>query len=179
MGTNDHERLSYRALADRLAISPDAARMKAKRQGWCIVPGNHPNAPVMVEVPLNALAERVPREQQDHKALRTSQSERPNNDERLLTALSEAVALLGPAQEQIERLHAQLVEAKDAHHRDAVELAAAEMREMGTKAELERALADCKTLRREHAEAIGSLTVLKRHLAYHRSRSLWQKIIGK
>ena len=35
------------------------------------------------------------------------------------------------------------IEAKEAHKRDAAELAAAEMPEMGTKAELERALSCC------------------------------------
>lgn len=104
MDANDHERLSYRALAERLAISPDAARMKAKRKAWRIIPGNHPNDPVMVEVPLTALSERVPREQRNRTATRTSPPERPNNDGRILAALSEAVSLLGPAQEQIERL---------------------------------------------------------------------------
>ena len=67
--------------------------------------------------------------------------------DRLLASLSEAVALLRPAQEQIERLHAQLIQAKEFQQRDAMELAAAEMREMGTKAELERALADLAALK--------------------------------
>lgn len=65
----------------------------------------------------------------------------------LLTSLAEAVALLRPAQEQIERLNAQLIQSKESHHRDAVELAAAEMREMGIKAELERALSDLAALK--------------------------------
>ncbi len=163
MGTNDHERLSYRALADRLAISSDAARMKAKRRGWTIIPGNHPNAPVMVEVPSTELAGRVPREQPERKAPRTTIPERPNDGGRILAALSEAVSLLRPAQEQIERLHAQLVEAKDAHHRDAVELAAAETREMGTKADLERAIDHIQLLRRRLAAA---------------NRPLWRKAFG-
>lgn len=30
--SDDYERLSYRDLAERLGISPDAARMKAKRK---------------------------------------------------------------------------------------------------------------------------------------------------
>lgn len=174
MNGNDHERLSYRALADRLAISPDAARMKAKRKAWRIVPGNHPNAPVLVEVPVTELAERVPREQAQRNAsrqVRTSNPEQSNNaDGRILDALSDAVALLGPAQAQIERLHAQLIEAKDAHQRDAVELAAAEMREMGTKAELERTLAEQDALRQQ-------VTDLRSHLA-HQRRPLWRRSLG-
>lgn len=174
MGGNDYEHLSYRDLADRLAISPDAARMKAKRKAWRIIPGNHPNAPVLVEVPLTELAERVPRGQARREAPRTPRTaspEQPNNaDGRILDALSDAVALLGPAHAQIERLHAQLIEAKDAHHRDAVELAAAEMREMGTKAELERALAEQNDLRQQ-------VTNLRSRLVHER-RPLWRRSLG-
>lgn len=61
---------------------------------------------------------------------------------KLLASLSEAVALLQPAQEEIERLHTQLIEAKEAHRKVALELVAVEMREAGSKAELNDALAD-------------------------------------
>ena len=51
----DTLQLTYRELADRLGASPDAARMKAKRAvnkgRWRIIPGNHPNDPVRVELP--------------------------------------------------------------------------------------------------------------------------------
>lgn len=43
----------------------------------------------------------------------------------------------------------ELVEAKEAHRRDAMELTASEMRELGTKAELERAMSDILVLQRE------------------------------
>jgi hypothetical protein len=55
----DVERLSYRELAERLSISPDAARMKAKRKVkaglWRLIPGNHPSDRVTVEIPANDL----------------------------------------------------------------------------------------------------------------------------
>lgn len=165
-------KLSYRDLADRLGISADAARMKAKRKAkagqWRIIPGNHPSDRVMVELPAADLAERVGGEQPERvgpeRSPRTPDPEHPNNDTRILAALSEAVALLRPAQEQIERLHAQLLEAKEAHHRDAMDLVATEAREMGTKAELERALAD--------------LAALQRQLAYER-RPLWKRLLTR
>jgi flagellar biosynthesis GTPase FlhF len=156
----DLAKLSYRDLAERLGISADAARMKAKRKVkaglWRIIPGNHPSDKVMVELPAADLAERVGGERSEQvtpeRSPRTSQPERANADnDRLLDALSEAVSLLRPAQEHIERLHQQLIEAKEAHHRDAVDLAAAEMREMGTKAELERALFGIAALKRQIA----------------------------
>ncbi len=218
---DDNERLSYRDLADRLGVSPDAARMKAKRKVkaglWRIIPGNHPSDRVLVELPSNDLNVRAGRVGTVHPAQKPAQTPEhtPNSiTERLLDELAAASArndhltdrlieakdVLGTAYDKLITLNQELVsarieliaakdevvaandkivEAKEAHQRDAVDLAAAEMREMGTKAELERALADCKTLRREHEQALGSLTVLKRNLAYHRNRSLWQKLIGR
>jgi DNA-binding Lrp family transcriptional regulator len=157
---SDLAKLSYRDLADRLGISADAARMKAKRKVkaglWRIIPGNHPSDKVMVELPATDLTERVGGERSERispeRLPRTNQPERANmGSDRLLDALSEAVSLLRPAQEHIERLHEQLIEAKEAHRLDAVDLTAAEMREMGTKAELERALFDIAALERQIA----------------------------
>jgi flagellar biosynthesis GTPase FlhF len=157
---SDLAKLSYRDLAERLGISADAARMKAKRKVkaglWRIIPGNHPSDKVMVELPAADLTERVGGERSERvipeRLPRTNQPERVNADsDRLLDALSEAVSLLRPAQEHIERLHQQLIEAKEAHQRDAIDLTAAEMREMGTKAELERALFDVAALKRQIA----------------------------
>jgi DNA-binding Lrp family transcriptional regulator len=183
---NDLEQLSYRDLAERLNISPDAARMKAKRKAkaglWRIIPGNHPSERVMIELPATDLREapkRVGGEQsrptEGERLPRTKGSERGN-------VLAEQLLVnLGEAQARIQQLTDQLVDAKDvlvsaydklnsnnrelaaaqvealtakqetlevkeAHRRDAMELTAAEMREMGTKAELERALADVAVL---------------------------------
>jgi hypothetical protein len=61
------ERLSYRELAKRFSISPDAARIKGKRRAktgeWRIIPGNHSSDRVLVEVPISDLTlspERTP-----------------------------------------------------------------------------------------------------------------------
>ena len=149
-------RLSYRELADRLGISADEARMKAKTKNkaglWRIIPGNHPSDQLLVELPASELVRCVGQEHlmqgSPEQSSRTTEPEQANvTTDRLRTSLSEAVALLRPAQEQIERLHAQLIQAKELHQRDAMELAAAEMREVGTKAELERALADLAALK--------------------------------
>lgn len=159
---DDFEKLTYRDLAARLGVSPDAARMKAKRRAkvgeWRIIPGNHPNDPVLVEVPLADLSGAPERdggeqggysggEQKSERRTRTIGGERAN------AALEIALASLADAQARVRELTDQLVEAKDAHRRDAIELAAADMREMGTKAELERALADIAELRSQVADA--------------------------
>jgi hypothetical protein len=101
---------------------------------------------------LNASEGNIQNELAPNVRLEPNQPERVNAArDRLLDALSEAVSLLRPAQEHIERLHQQPVEAEKAHRRDAVDLTAAEMREMGTKAELERALFNIACLERQIA----------------------------
>jgi hypothetical protein len=186
---SDLEQLSYRDLAERLAISPDAARMKAKRKAkaglWRIVPGNHPSERVLIELPatdLNGTPERVGGEQVQR--VEGERSPRTQDPERGNVLAEQLLARLGEAQDRIGQLTDQLVDAKDvlvsaydklnsnhrelaeaqvrvlaakqetleaqeAHRRDATELAAAEMREMGTKAELERALADLAGLKEQ------------------------------
>jgi hypothetical protein len=53
--------LTYKELAERLGISPDSARIKAKRRKWAVIPGNHPSEPVRVLVPVAVLeGERSP-----------------------------------------------------------------------------------------------------------------------
>jgi len=55
--------LTYRELAERLGLSPDSARIKAKRRKWQTIPGNHPSDPVRVLVPVEFLnRERKPGE---------------------------------------------------------------------------------------------------------------------
>jgi hypothetical protein len=49
--------LTYRELGERLGLSPDSARIKAKRRKWQMIPGNHPSEPVRVLVPIEFLSE--------------------------------------------------------------------------------------------------------------------------
>lgn len=169
---DNFERLSYRDLADRLGISPDAARMKAKRKVkaglWRIIPGNHPSERVLIEMPaadLNGSPERVGGEQRQRatgeRTPRTVEAEQGN-------ALAEQfLASLTEAQERIRQLTDQLLAGNEAHRRDAMELAAAEMREIGTKAELERALADVAVLKDQ-----------LRLLMERQRKPWWRKIFG-
>jgi len=158
-------KLSYRDLADRLGISADAARMKAKRKAkaglWRIIPGNHPSDKVMVELPAADLAERVGGERTERVG--PERSPRAADPEQGNGLAEHFLSQLAAAQERIQALTDQLIEAKAAHQRDAMDLAATEAREMGTKGELERALAD--------------LAALQRQLAHH-NRPLWRKALG-
>lgn len=53
--------LTYRELAERLCITVNSARIKARRRKWRITPGNHPLDPVRVEVPIELLSQVAPR----------------------------------------------------------------------------------------------------------------------
>jgi hypothetical protein len=153
MGDNTptKHRLTYRELAEHFGISADAARMKAKRRvkagRWAIIPGNHPSDTVRVELPVDDLRERVGRERTrrsppEHLP-RTQQPEQSFALVEQLIPMTERLLIdYREAQSRIRELTDQLMAAKEAHRRDAMELSAAEAREMGTKAELERALAD-------------------------------------
>ena len=173
---SDKERLSYRDLAQRLSISPDAARMKAKRKEkaglWRVIPGNHPSDPVIVELPSSDLGVQPSRRGTVRPEQGTEQrpEQAPNIADRLLDELTATRArnddltdkliaakdVLALAYDKLISLNQELVSArieligakdevisvKEAHQRDERELVAVEMREMGTKAELEQALKD-------------------------------------
>jgi len=187
--TSDTERFSYRELAERLGISPGAARMKAKRKikagVWRLIPANHPSDRVTVVIPANDLSVQASRGSTVRPAQKTEHlpeqvpngiverlldevaAARARNDN-LTDRLIEAKDVLGTAYNKLIALNQELVsarieliaakdeliagkgeaiEAKESHRRDAMELTAAEMREMGTEAELERALADLASFR--------------------------------
>ncbi len=157
--------LSYRELAKHFGIGIDGARMKAhravKKGRWRIRPGNHPQDAATVILPREDLANvrgRYPREQ---STAVQGLHDAPNNNEQLITSLQSSVMLIErlmvdnrDAQTEIQRLNKELLsaqvrimEGKDAHRRDEIDLAATSTREMGARAELERALADLAELR--------------------------------
>jgi hypothetical protein len=189
--SSDTELFSYRELAERLGISPDAARMKAKRRikagAWRLIPGNHPSDRVTVEIPVNDLGVQPsrgstvpPAQKGEHfpehhpnsiaeRLLDELAAARTRNED-LTDRLIEAKDVLGLAYDKLIGLNQELVSARieliaakdeliaskdevieveEAHKRDERELAAAEMREMGTKAELEQALVDVEVLKQE------------------------------
>jgi hypothetical protein len=194
----DLERLTYRELGARLGISSDAARMKARRKAkegaWRIVPGNHPNDRALVELPASELTERVggvhAKPVHPERVRGTKPTERVNDiTERLfdeLTAsrarndaltdkLIEAKDVLHTAYEKLVSTNRELVSARlelvaaqEEHGRVAAELAVAETREMGTKAELERAESDIVKLR-------AHLATLRDRLNRQRM-TWWQRI---
>jgi len=152
--------LTYKQLADRINVSVDAARMKAKREAkkgrWQIIAGNHPSDKVTVIIPesdLNAKPERVGTDAPERYGYTKGRTHKPEQDQKLFTLYTEA-------QQRIQELTDQLLEAQS----DRIELAASTMREMALAAEIE-------ALKAQLDRALEDI-------AYHR-RTWWQRLMGR
>lgn len=136
MGDDATERLTYRELAARLGIKPHAARMRASRQAargrWRIVPGNHPGAAVLVEIPADDLS------RDTHVRAGTSPPAREGNH---VGAHGEVMALvdaLAAARAQVDTLTNQLIQSMQGRMADREALAASEATARMLEAEIER-----------------------------------------
>ncbi|NML92043.1 hypothetical protein HHL26_23905 [Sphingobium sp. TB-6] len=166
--TEEVLQLGYRELADRLSISPDAARMKAKRAAksgrWRIIPGNHPSDRVLVEIPaadLNA-PERVGGEHPERVGKRTEGRTPDRTEADAITG--QMVAALQSAQDRIRELTDQLTEEKDRHRETAMGLVQAETVQANAALEIDR-------LQVTIAELQADLQAAR--------RSWWQRLTGR
>ena len=155
MTDSDTIRLTYAELAERLGIKVHAARMKAKRAAdrglWRIVPGNHPNDRVVVELPADALTTRAraeghsppeqPREREAGHA-----SERAENSDTARDAIAALNTALVAAQAQVTSLTYRLISEAESRRRDFGLLAATEAREMALEGEVARLSAEAQRL---------------------------------
>lgn len=159
------ERLTIADLAHRLGVSPAAARIQAKRAartGECrIIRGGRPSDPVLVEVvrprPAAAAAGGVQEVEPAQGEPAGTGGNSPSQPAPLSAAEMAGLAgrvltYLSEVQARNRELVDQLTEAKEAHRRDTMELIGAEMREMATKEDLERALDQIARMRRELAK---------------------------
>lgn len=139
----DTIQLTYRELAERLGISPDGARMRAKRAvqagRWRIIKGNHPSDPVRVEIPAADLQGPKPKANVRGR----SYGEGTSGEQR---GKHLGIALQA-AQERIEALTDQLSAEKDQHRATAVDLARAEAKVEAMMIELTRLEATADQLR--------------------------------
>lgn len=147
------ERLTYRALGKRLGLSPDAARMRAKRRLWRVEPGNDGRAVVLVEEA--ELAAEIARQgEQEAERSGERRAHVQANDITAVQALEGAVGALrdelAAARQDRDRLAAELLTAREAAARGEGETRA-----------LRDALADLAT-RLDRAEA-----------ALHEARKPW------
>ena len=184
--------LTYREAAERLGISVDGVRMRAKRQNWPTDRGNYPNAPVRVLVPEAEFA--VPRapERVSERA-----PERPGG--RLPRSPGERDRLVGALEAHVETLRAQLLEAAEERRRllaalDSARADAEQARSdrnllLGQVGEMAERLDRLHRARNEDADRMSGLNVeraqaewraaqLEEELAALRRR-WWRRIFGR
>jgi hypothetical protein len=147
MTDSDTIKLTYTQLAERLGIKPHAARMKAKRAAdrglWRIIPGNHPNDRVLVELPASALTTRARAEGHSKPAQMSERElghvhERADGNDTARDAVAALNTALIAAQIQITSLTYRLISEADARRREVGLLAATEAREMALEGEVFR-----------------------------------------
>ncbi len=161
---DDSISLTYRELAERLAISTDAARMKARRAlkkgRWRIIPGNHPNDPVRVELPLSDIG--------SPNATGGVRTSRPGGERKgrtvTRTDTDTLATALQAAQARITELTDQLTAEKDQHRTTAIELAKATTKADFLEAELAVLGAEADQLRDDLRAA---------------RRTWWQRMTGR
>ena len=143
MPDSDTIRLTYRQLGERLSIKPHAARMKASRAvakgRWQIIPGNHPNDSVLVELPATDAVPRALHVTPNTRTPARDTSHEPAHHPAQVEALAVAHARIA---ELTDRL---LVEI-EARQQDREAVAAGEAREMMLEAEIIRLGDDVSTL---------------------------------
>lgn len=191
------ERLSYRDLAERLGISPDAARMKATRKVkaglWKVVPGNCPSDQVTVEIPANEIGARRRRKVTIHakrKAERTPESAPNNMAERLLDELAAppsgkdeltdkligAKDVLAIAYDKLISLHGELVAAKRGlviAQQATVDAKEAHRRDASEFAAAERRESGTRT---ELERALDDLAVMKLRMTGKQQPRAWWRL---
>ncbi len=159
-------RLTYRQLGERLGITPDAARMKAKREAkkpgatWRLIPGNHPSDPVHVELPEAELPDAPPERSppSDPTPPTVEPLPLPTVD------LAPIAAELAGARQEIARVTGLLIEETRAHG--------------DTRASLAEAQARAGLLERETIDQADAIGRLSDALRSERNKTLWQRIFG-
>jgi hypothetical protein len=133
--------LTFAELGERLGVSPDGARMRAKRESWPVERGNDSRAPARVRVPADALPEHPPE--------RRPKSEANGHDvEDRMAELAASVAELRAAFDRTREMEVALrAELAEARTRAAVAEAKLEAERSGSAtliAELRQQLADAR-----------------------------------
>jgi hypothetical protein len=124
-GTGEHLLLTYVELGERFGITPDSARLKAKRKAsrgeWQVVPPNREGGPSRVRVPLGDLPEHPPERSPEHPEQRTPSADTSSGE--MLAQLAELRASIA----ELHGVHARAVRASEEAAELRLALAKAEM----------------------------------------------------
>jgi hypothetical protein len=156
--------LTYAELGERLGISPDGARTRAKRAGWRIIPGNDGRA--RVRVPLVELPERPP--EHDRRAT----GRKPEQNSVMFGFMTELLARADRAERSAEQARSEAEQTRAALAQRDVALARVEELAKATQAmaqkEIEAARREAEAKIAVHEEQLFDL---RRTLEHERARA--------
>ena len=188
------ESLTYRDLAERLGITVNSARIKARRRKWRVMPGNHPLDPARVEVPTDFLSRVAPPSVGDSGATPMSSGDTPaesppvTGGATLVSPVTGDLVPLAKAWEMVaetvasERARADAQAARQLAERDSLHLGHVER--LMAQAAAERSLwlerVDAAELRAERVEqrldhVLDVLLSERRQLAPEPRRPWWRR----
>jgi hypothetical protein len=175
--------VTYREIAERFGIGIEGARLKAKRRAakglWRIVPGNHPQDVVRVEVPEDEwTAPNVPRPTPPHEeAPTTPPQQEPQRRE--ANDLEPLVELIAQLHAQLAGMTNRLVDAErgraEAEKEAAILKAALEGAETQLATMQEQHLSELKALRDSLEAEAGKA---RAELAEWKVRPWWRRLAG-
>ncbi len=157
--------LTYAELAERLGISVDGARMKAKRAGWPKVKGNDGTMRVTVDVGELAAPERSPN-------VRLAFAEQPN--EQAVEQIRTLEAMIVLLKEQVASAQEQIGKAEMLANTERTRAEQEREKVADLTAQLCRATADAMAL---HADMMSIQRAYQADLA-ERQRPWWKRLAG-
>jgi predicted transcriptional regulator len=161
--------LTYRELAERLGLSPDSARIKAKRRKWQTVPGNHPSDPVRVLVPVEFLnGERSP-----ERSPRVRTGLAPTDSTNEIKALSDALNAVREVMARQRTDHHAEMERLDRE----VDRARAEVDRI--RADVDRLNAELERERQHGRDLTAKLEDAHREALDYARLPWWRRLIGR
>jgi hypothetical protein len=174
---------TYREIAERFGIGVEGARIKAKRRAakglWRIIPGNHPQDIIRVEIPeeeWSSPERRAPYAPNDGTLTHPPQHEEEHRDTNDMEALVELISQLAV---QSAAMTDRVIDAEKGRAEAERDAALARAALVGTEARLtamqEKHLSDLKDLRdRMAAEADKA----RAELAAWKARPWWRRLAG-
>lgn len=193
--------VTYREIAERFGIGIEGARIKAKRRAakseWRLIPGNHPQDIVRVEMPAEEFragphkpSRTPPNDQAEGRPTPAPQQESQRNDTSDLEALVEVVSRLTA---QSHSMTERLIEAErlraEAQRDTAITQAEMKVLEERVAVLQEQHLAELKGLHEQMGKTIedagererdlqARLTAAENDLTTMRARPWWRRLVG-
>ena len=186
MADDRHVQVTYREIAERFGIGIEGARIKAKRRAakgvWRIIPGNHPQDIVRVEIPKDEFeGASAPQRGATHIAPDSPPSAPPQQEPQRREAndLELWVEVIAQLTAQSQAMTDRLIEAErakaEAEKETALNRAALENAEAKIKAMAQGHFTELKAIRER---LIADSERAKAELAEWKARPWWKRLAG-